>query len=221
VSVGSDGTEANVYSDADAISADGRFVVFDSGASNLVAGDTNQRVDVFVRDRVAGTTERVSVGSGRTEANDNSLGGAISADGRFVVFDSEASNLVAGDTNGRFDVFVRDREAGTTTLISAAGRFPPRAGKLLLTPWPPRAGGRLSAAMPVSMGGAPTAGARVSCAATLAGHTLGARGRSFRAGRAQCVWTIPPNAHGERLNGSLAATIASDTIRRHFTSTVR
>lgn len=105
MSVSSGGAQANDASDWasillwPAISGDGRFVAFPSAASNLVAGDTNEAVDVFVRDRLAGTTERVSVGSGGEQADGRSDWGAISADGRLVAFDSEASNLVAGDTN--------------------------------------------------------------------------------------------------------------------------
>jgi hypothetical protein len=103
-----------------AISADGRFVAFASEASNLVAGDTNRSVnafsgtDVFVHDRATGQTERVSVDSAGGQA-DNFSGGfvhsgfAISADGRFVAFESFASNLVPGDSNNTSDVFVRDR----------------------------------------------------------------------------------------------------------------
>ena len=121
-SVGSRGAQANGGSDQSAISADGRLVVFDSGASNLVAGDTNRSGDVFVRDRVAGTTGRASLGSRGAHAKGDSERPAISADGRFVVFDSDASNLVAGDTNRKRDVYVRDRVTGTTTLISVARR---------------------------------------------------------------------------------------------------
>ena len=101
-----------------AISADGRFVAFASSATNLVKGDRNQTVDVFVRDRVAGTTERVSLTGRRTEANAESSGPALSADGRFVAFTSFADNLVAGDTNFTSDVFVRDRQAATTERVS-------------------------------------------------------------------------------------------------------
>lgn len=103
-----------------ALSADGRFVVFSSDATNLVAGDTNGATDVFVRDLVAGTTERVSVATGGAQGNDGSRVGWMSPDGRFVVFTSLATNLVAGDTNGAQDVFLRDRQAGTTERISIA-----------------------------------------------------------------------------------------------------
>jgi hypothetical protein len=105
-------------SDNASISAGGRFVVFSSWAANLVAGDTNNAPDTFLRDRQNGTTERVSVGAGGAQGNANSMGGAVSADGRFVTFASLASNLVAGDTNGVEDVFVRDRLLRTTERVS-------------------------------------------------------------------------------------------------------
>ena len=99
-------------------SADGRYVAFASSATNLVAADTNGRSDVFVRDRASGTTERVSVSSAGVQGNSASAAPAISADGRYVVFSSSANNLVADDTNGASDIFLRDRVAGTTTRVS-------------------------------------------------------------------------------------------------------
>jgi Tol biopolymer transport system component len=120
VSVASDGTQANGGSYDPVISADGRCVAFVSGASNLVAGDTNAKQDVFVRDRVTGATARVSVASDGTQANESNFGESISADGRYVAFYSVASNLVAGDTNGTSDVFVHDRVTGATTRVSVA-----------------------------------------------------------------------------------------------------
>ena len=120
VSVASDGTESNGASYSPSISADGRFVAFGSDATNLVAGDTNESADIFVRDRLAGTTERVSVDSSGAEANGLSLFCSISADGRYVVFGSVASNLVATDTNGMPDVFVHDRQTGTTERVSVS-----------------------------------------------------------------------------------------------------
>ena len=101
-----------------AISADGRFVAFVSFATNLVPGDTNDATDVFVRDRQTGTTRRVSLGPGGVQGNGGSAGPAISANGRFVAFFSAATNLVPGDTNGTADVFVRDRQTGTTRRVS-------------------------------------------------------------------------------------------------------
>ena len=117
VSVGSGGQQANSYSFG-TISANGRFVAFASYASNLVAGDTNGHSDVFVRDRKAQVTRRVSVGPGGHQANGGSYDPAISAGGRFVAFASVASNLVAADFNGHSDVFVRDRVARVTRRVS-------------------------------------------------------------------------------------------------------
>jgi Tol biopolymer transport system component len=100
------------------ISANGRFVAFDSDAPNLVSGDTNGFRDCFVRDRVLGTNELISVSSSGTQANGVCAGPSISRDGRYVVFQSAASNLVAGDTNAAQDIFVRDRLNGTTERVS-------------------------------------------------------------------------------------------------------
>jgi len=122
VSVSSAGTQGNNMSLRSGLSADGRFVAFESDSSNLVPGDTNGWADVFVRDRQGGTTERVSVDSlevqGNSVSNANGTPPALSADGRYVLFTSGASNLVAGDTNNLQDVFVRDRLAGTTERVS-------------------------------------------------------------------------------------------------------
>lgn len=121
VSVDSLGNQADDDSFDVAVSADGRFVVFDSYASNLVEGDDNDAFDIFVHDRLAGTTERVSLGSDGGQANYDSFDPAISSDGRFVTFDSYASNLVDGDDNGAWDAFIHDRETGMTTRISVDG----------------------------------------------------------------------------------------------------
>ena len=126
VSVASDGTEANEDSSIPSISADGRFLAYSSLASNLVPGDTNDAVDVFVFDRQTDTTTRVSVASDGTEANEGSKMGddilrvSITADGRFVAYASQSSNLVPGDTNDTGDIFVFDRQTGTTTRVSVA-----------------------------------------------------------------------------------------------------
>jgi len=120
VSVDSSGLQATGRSDLASISADGSLVAFQSDASNLVAGDTNNRTDVFVHDRTTGVTERISVDSSGAEGNDTSGAPAISGDGRFVAFESLATNLVAGDTNGQVDVFVHDRSTGTTERVSVA-----------------------------------------------------------------------------------------------------
>ena len=117
-SVSSSGGLATSYSDASVISANGRYVVFETESTGLVPGDTNSETDVFVRDIQNGVTERVSVSSSEAQANGGSFNSSISADGRFVVFHSYANNLVAGDTNGESDVFIRDRLAGTTERIT-------------------------------------------------------------------------------------------------------
>lgn len=122
VSVGAGGVEANAVcgGSQNAISADGRFVAFPGAATNLVAGDTNGVDEVFLRDRLAGTTERISLDSGGGQANGHSTGPSLSADGRFVAFRSIASNLVAGDTNGLYDAFVKDRTTGAVTRVSVS-----------------------------------------------------------------------------------------------------
>lgn len=114
VSVASDGIEGNADSPFPAISADGRHVAFASLASNLAPGDTNGTLDIFLHDRVLGSTERVSVASDGTEANGLSLFPAIRGDGGGVAFESVASNLVPGDTNGVRDIFVVIRGDAST-----------------------------------------------------------------------------------------------------------
>ncbi|HYC22051.1 MAG TPA: DUF4215 domain-containing protein, partial [Candidatus Bathyarchaeia archaeon] len=118
VSLGPGGVQANNVSDFPALSADGRFVAFQSDATNLVAGDTNFHTDIFVYDRQNDTIERVSVDSNGVQANDDCLNPAMSADGRFVAFESRATNLIANDTNGVLDVFVHDRTTGVTERVS-------------------------------------------------------------------------------------------------------
>jgi Tol biopolymer transport system component/putative cell wall-binding protein len=121
VNVSSSGAQSNERGGGDknlSISADGRFVAFDCLASNLVPGDTNGAYDIFVRDVVAGKTSRVSVSSSGAQANAKSMWPAISATGRYVAFVSWASNLVSGDTYGYMDVFLHDRQTGTTRRIS-------------------------------------------------------------------------------------------------------
>lgn len=122
VSLSSSGEEANGDTFSASVSADGRFVAFSSEASNLVPGDTNRRRDVFVHDRETGTTRQVSVSSDGVQGNGDSGGPSISDDGRRVVFQSLATNLVRGDTNRRRDVFVHDRATGRTGRISAPSR---------------------------------------------------------------------------------------------------
>ncbi|MEG4281337.1 calcium-binding protein [Microcoleus sp. MON1_C1] len=118
VSVSSTGNQGNDNSGRPSISADGRFVAFGSGATNLVPGDTNNRNDIFVHDLSINTTTRISVSGAGNQGNSGSGTASISADGRFVAFSSEASNLVPGDTNNNEDIFVRDLLTNTTTRVS-------------------------------------------------------------------------------------------------------
>jgi hypothetical protein len=120
VSVTTAGSEVSGTSEAQppAISADGRFVVFASNATALVADDTNGLPDIFLRDRQNGTTIRVSTASDGTQANEYSRRPSISADGRYVAWESQASNLVAGDTNNVADIFVKDTTTGVTGHVS-------------------------------------------------------------------------------------------------------
>src|SRR2546430_16487541 len=142
VRVWSAGTGANGAGFTPAIAADGRFVAFASDATNLVGRDTNGAVDVFVHDRVTGATKRVSVSSTGAQANDDSFAGffapAVSADGRFVAFSSDATNLVPGDTNGRTEVFAPDPCPATGVPVGGvtAKTQPPSA-----RPPPPRGTG--------------------------------------------------------------------------------
>ena len=120
VSVDSAGVEGNGFSTAPSISAssNGRYVAFQSQASNLVPGDGNGLPDVFVHDRQTGLTTRVSVDSAGAEGNSSSFAPSISANGRYVAFHSIASNLVPGDVGGALDVFVHDWQTGQTTRVS-------------------------------------------------------------------------------------------------------
>lgn len=125
VSIDSIGNQGNGLSRIPSISGNGRYVAFHSNANNLVSGDTNTSYDVYVFNRQTGQTSIVSLSSQGTLGNRDSLDPMISADGRYVVFESEASNLVSGDTNNRPDIFVHDRQTGETTSVSigATGSF--------------------------------------------------------------------------------------------------
>jgi Tol biopolymer transport system component len=118
VSVSSSGEQGDQYSGSPSISADGRYVVFSSDAENLVPNDGNNRKDIFVRDRKTKKTYRVSLNSAEEEADGSSDDPSISADGRFVTFQSDAENLASIDTEGRQNVYLRDRKKGITRLIS-------------------------------------------------------------------------------------------------------
>ena len=120
ISVGPDGEQSDGASSVAAISNSGRFVSFHSAASNLVTGDTNGERDVFVFDRRKGVVSRVSVSTEGDQGNDETGGGGMSLNGRYVTFYSFATNLVPGDTNGARDVFLHDRRKATTTRVSVS-----------------------------------------------------------------------------------------------------
>lgn len=122
VSTSSSGVQGNASStlgvNGIALSADGRYAVFESDATNLVSGDTNGVTDVFMKDLVTGVTTRISTDSSGTQGNSTSGAKSISADGKFAIFNSLSTNLVSGDTNGVQDAFLKNLETGETTRIS-------------------------------------------------------------------------------------------------------
>jgi hypothetical protein len=122
VSVASDGAAANNgLLVPPSISSDGRLVVFISTATNLVSGDSNGTADIFVHDRLAGSTRRISIAGDGAQGNGMSDGFSITPDGRYAAFQSTSSNLVAGDTNNQRDIFVHDLRTGHTERVSTAG----------------------------------------------------------------------------------------------------
>ncbi|MEW5852343.1 MAG: hypothetical protein AB2A00_26365 [Myxococcota bacterium] len=120
LSIGQNLASPDGDSDHPVISADGRYVAFSSAATNLVPSDINGAVDVFLHDRVLGTTSRVSAGEGGVEANGSSNQPAISADGRYVAFSSAATNLVPDDDNGVADIFIKDWHTGAVQRVTAS-----------------------------------------------------------------------------------------------------
>jgi hypothetical protein len=130
------GPKGNGDSYADSVSADGRFVVFDSAATNLSPDDSDGFTDVYVRDLQTNTTTLVSRAGGVSGAkgNGNSGAPAISADGRFVAFTSDATNLSPDDGDTTSDVYVRDLQTNTTTLVSRASGVAGAKGRLSFAP---------------------------------------------------------------------------------------
>ncbi|MDH5219110.1 MAG: hypothetical protein OEX19_15510, partial [Gammaproteobacteria bacterium] len=118
ISRNSAGQVLNGSSDQASISGNGQVIAFVSVATNLIANDTNGVSDIFVKDLQSGSIERISVSTGGLQANAGSIKPSISADGRYVAFASAASNLVSGDTNGQYDIYVHDRQLRTTRLVS-------------------------------------------------------------------------------------------------------
>ena len=120
VSVDAAGTQADFGNEHPVITPDGRYVAFTSAATNLGPVDTNGATDIYRKDLSNGSVVLVSLAPGGVQANGSSIEPSISADGRYVAFFSDATNLTAFDSNGTFDVFLRDVVAGTTTLVSQA-----------------------------------------------------------------------------------------------------
>lgn len=127
ISVATGGGPADGQSFEPAISADGRYVGWYAAATNLVPGDTNGALDVFVRDTTSASTTRVSVTSDGVQAPLGSAGPALSEDGRYVAFDSWAA-LTGGDANGRLDVYLADRATGRVVRVSAPNPALPWSG---------------------------------------------------------------------------------------------
>ncbi len=119
-SIGTNGIQADDWSSGGYVSADGRWVVFASSAATLVNGDTNNDYDVFLRDRLNNSTERISLNNAGEEANNGSYTRGISADGQWVLFGSGATNLVPGDTNGTDDLFLWERATRTVRRVSVS-----------------------------------------------------------------------------------------------------
>lgn len=118
VSRNSAGVNGNISSSNARISANGRYVSFSTNSNNLVDGDTNNKSDIFVKDLQTGVIERVSVSDNWSQGLEDSFRPDISADGRFVAFSSFSDNLVNGDSNDTYDVFLRDRSLNKTYLVS-------------------------------------------------------------------------------------------------------
>ena len=119
VSRDSSGVLGNGPSQEASVSADGRFIAFASQANNLVSGDTNQVWDVFLRDRYAETTTRISVSTNGIQGDYPSRNPRISRDGHFIVFESSATNFSLGDTNQHADIYSRDLLSGVTARVSS------------------------------------------------------------------------------------------------------
>jgi Tol biopolymer transport system component len=128
VSTAANGSEANAASTAAQFSQDGRYVVFQSAANNLVANDGNNASDIFRKDLVTGVITRVSTTSTGLEANGTSQRPQLSADGRYLVFQSDANNLVANDQNGKYDVFRKDLATGEIIRLSTDANGAERVG---------------------------------------------------------------------------------------------
>jgi Tol biopolymer transport system component len=123
VSINNNGEEGDGDSFDASLSADGRYIAFGSRATNLVADDTNEVEDIFVHDRQTGETNRISINSQGQQADARAFSATLSADGRYVVFNSDAGNLVDDDDNETTDIFIHDRQTGQTRRLSLASQF--------------------------------------------------------------------------------------------------
>jgi len=128
------GNEFNTGASFPSISNDGRFIVFESDSTNVVANDTNSATDIFWYNTQTMTYTRVSVSSANVQGNGNSTMPIISGNGRYVVFRSDANNLTSNDSNGYSDVFLRDMQTNTTTLISVNSTGNPLTNTVIITP---------------------------------------------------------------------------------------
>ena len=196
ISVDTAGSDSNGASFTPAISPSGRYVAFTSAASDLVLGDT-ATVNVFVRDRQNSTTARVTVDTGNGDPDSASYSPSISANGRYVAFLSDATDLVAGDGNGIRDVFVRDRQSGTTTRVSVNTTGGDPGGTNVSTDLAPR-----SAVMDGSSRSAPMP--RTSCPTTTTTCSMysSVTGRTTR--RSACTpihWAAKPTQPPSRSAG--------------------
>ena len=200
VSVSSSGAQTGQYEHSDfaAISADGRYVAFESTGSNLVSGDTNGLADIFVRDRQTNQTTRVSVTSGGAEGGGESNNASISSDGRFVAFDSYAADLAPDDENAVTDIFIHDRGGASGVTYTVSGRV--RDG-----------GGAAIAGVTVSAGVGGSAVTDASGNYTIAGLPAGAY--TLRPTKGDCTFapatravTLPPNATGQDFTGTCTAS---------------
>ena len=184
------------------ISGDGRLLAVRDRRLDGRSGDTNGQFDVFVRDRIAGTTRRVSLTSagGQAEGGE-SRSGEISSDGRFLVFASTAENLAPRLYDYYSNsLFIRDLVTGTTEPSKRRTRPSPsnrrtrrlRAGKVVLHPAKPRAGRRLTASVAITQGGKPVVSATIACSAKINGRrALRVITRGYRNGQAGCSWMLP------------------------------
>jgi hypothetical protein len=133
-SLGDTSAQLTDFSEGAALSPDGNVVAFSTGADNVVTGWSGNAEQTYVRNLSAGTTTAVSQSPAGVAGDDDSFSSALSADGRYVAFESAAGNLVAGDTNTAVDVFVRDMQTGTTSRLSVATGGAQTFGKLSFDP---------------------------------------------------------------------------------------